>query len=142
MPYRYLEDVAIADLAFEAEGESLNQLFSEAVLALTAAMVEPDTLKGREKCRLSAGADELDTLLFRTLSEAVLMKDAEQLLFLPEHAEIVQTEAGYKAVVEGKCDRIDPKRQKLRTDVKAVTLHDLSVGQKSGKWVCRVTLDV
>ena len=47
MPYHYLDDVAIADIAFEAYGESKEEMFIAASDALMNVMVEDlVTIKG------------------------------------------------------------------------------------------------
>ena len=40
MPYKYLEDVSIADVAFEATGRTLDDMFESAGLAVTNVMVK------------------------------------------------------------------------------------------------------
>ena len=40
MPYKFLEDVAIADVAFVATGKTLEELFESSALAVTNTMVK------------------------------------------------------------------------------------------------------
>ncbi|PSN87352.1 hypothetical protein B9Q03_10690, partial [Candidatus Marsarchaeota G2 archaeon OSP_D] len=63
MPFRYLEDVAIADLAFEAESESLEGLFEDAAMALFEAMANTATLRAAGKRRIVVRADTVEDLL-------------------------------------------------------------------------------
>ncbi len=45
MPYRYLEDVATADAAFEVEGNTLEELFRDAAVATFEVMADIRTVK-------------------------------------------------------------------------------------------------
>ena len=42
--FRFLEDVALADIAFEAEGDSIEDLFQGATRALLETMADPQTV--------------------------------------------------------------------------------------------------
>ncbi|PSN94247.1 hypothetical protein B9Q04_04890 [Candidatus Marsarchaeota G2 archaeon BE_D] len=141
MPFRYLEDVAIADLAFEAESESLEGLFEDAAMALFEAMANTATLRAAGKRRIVVRADTVEDLLYKFLSEVVYLKDAEALLF--KNVDVAITvNGGYTLVGEGEYDVVDPSRQELRMDVKAVTYHMFRVEKRDGSWVCTVVVDV
>jgi SHS2 domain-containing protein len=81
MSYRFLEDVAIADVAFEARGKSLAELFSNAALAVTNTMVQDvGTVEQKVAKNVELEADDLKcscTISCRNL----FYKDAELLLF-------------------------------------------------------------
>ncbi len=81
MPYRYLEDIATADVAFEAWGDTLEEMFVAAADATMNVMVSDlDTIARVEYRTLQATAEELDMLLFELLQELIFYKDAERLL--------------------------------------------------------------
>ena len=50
-PYRHLDDVALADIAFEAEGETLASLFEACALATTEPMAESAGISPRLSAR-------------------------------------------------------------------------------------------
>src|SRR5512142_1615916 len=82
MPYRYLDDVAIADVAFEAEGKTLRELFESSALALTNIMIrKPESLEPKVTRRFEVTAENAEMLLYHFLQELVFYKDAERLLF-------------------------------------------------------------
>jgi SHS2 domain-containing protein len=143
MPYRFIEDVAIADVAFEAEGRTLVGLFEEAASALTATMVkDPDLLEADEERAFSVRAGDREMLLFQFLQELVFLKDAELLLFSRCRLRISREGAAWvlEATVRG--ERISPERQELLADVKAVSLHRFSLGRTTRGWKASVILDV
>ena len=84
MPYRYLEDITVADVAFEATGNSLEELFMEASKATLNTMIEHlDSLETRLNREVSLSAFELDMLLFSYLQELLFLHRLGLLVSLP-----------------------------------------------------------
>lgn len=141
MPYTYLEDVAIADLAFRAESDSLEGLFEEAARAVMEAMANTQTLEPKGTRSICVNADNVEDLLYKFLSEIVFLKDAEAILFKNIKVKIAR-DGEYTLTAEGEYDYIDPGRQELRMDVKAVTYHMFRVVEEKGRWTCTVVVDI
>ena len=142
-PYRYLEEIATADVAFEARGVTLEETFLAAADATLNTMVEEiGTVAPRERRVFSLAADSLDLLLFELLQELVYHKDAERLLLRVRDLRIEETGSGVRLHAEAVGETIDPGRHPLLADVKAVTLHRLSVEKTPSGWRAVVVLDV
>jgi SHS2 domain-containing protein len=143
MPYEFLEEVAIADIAFTAWGETLEATFVAAAAAVVHAMIEdPETLRSQETRTLHLEDEALDMLLFNLLQELIFYKDAEQLLLRVAHVRISETDGHYALQAEARGERLDPTRHHLGVDVKAVTLHHFSLEQTDQGWKAFVILDV
>jgi SHS2 domain-containing protein len=143
MTFRFLEDIALADVAFEASGESLEELFRESVAALLATMVaEPATVERRRSLRVTLADPELDMLLFAFLQELVFLKDARRLLLHADELAIVETAGGWQMEAVCRGEEIDRGRHPLLVDVKGVTLHRFAVDRVPEGWRGVVTLDV
>jgi len=143
MAYRYLEDFAIADIAFEATGRDLKELFSSAADATMNVMVEDlDTIEEREERDIKLRSGEPDMLLFDLLQEVIYYKDAEQLLLRIKNMTITRLAGAYVLRAVGTGERLDPLRHEQRADVKAVTLHHFKVEKTGGLWKALVILDV
>jgi SHS2 domain-containing protein len=144
MTYRYLEDFATADIAFEATGRDLNELFIAASDATVNVMIEDlKSIKPREEKILHLQNKEADMLLLDLLQELIYYKDAGQLLLLVQKMEV--TEIGDVFVLHGTAagEKLDPKRHAQRIDVKAVTLHHFMLQRtEDGGWRALVILDV
>ena len=143
MPYHYLEDIGTADIAFEATGRDLPELFTSAADATMNVMIENlDTIEPRETRRLELKNDAIDMLLFDFLQELIYFKDAERLLLRVPEMGIEEKEDAYslKATIAG--EPLDPERHQQRADVKAVTLHDFRVEKTEGGWKASVLLDI
>jgi len=148
MSFKYLEKIAIADIAFEATSDSLNGLFEEAAKAATDIMVNPKTLKPKIKKTIKIKGDSLETLLYDFLSELIYLKDTKG--FLSSKIKVLidvkktKKEPGMSyeltAVLNG--ENINRKRHDLRNDLKAITMHMFEVKQEGGKWKARVVVDI
>jgi SHS2 domain-containing protein len=143
LQFRYVEDVAIADVAFEAWGSTLAEMFtaaSEATIQVMVAKSASIAPRIRREVRLEAEA--IDLLLFELLQELIFYKDAEQLLLRLLEANVEERGDGWtlSAVLGG--EPIDPSRHELLVDVKAVTLHRFLVEPFEGGWKAFVILDI
>ena len=81
MPYEYLEEIGTADIAFEATGRDLAELFRDAADATMNVMIDNiEAIQPRETRQIELSNDKLDMLLFDLLQELIFLKDAERLL--------------------------------------------------------------
>ncbi len=146
MPYKYLEDVSIADVAFVAEGSTLNEMFESAGMATTNVMVKDlKTVKNKITKKISLENDSVEKILFEFLQEFVYWKDKDLLLFSDLNVSIKEVKDKNKkfvltAALRG--EKIDPSRHEMLVDVKAVTWHLFSVKKKGKTWSCQVVLDI
>ncbi len=141
MPYRYLEDIATGDAAFEADGRTLEELFREAAIATFEVMVDTESVEPRITREVELKNEAVDGLLFDWLSELVYLKDAEAVLFCKFNVNIEKNDAyELKARVSG--ENIDQQKHSLRSDVKAVTYHLFEVKKTEESWIARVILDI
>ena len=143
MPYRYLEEIGTADIAFEATGRDLPELFSDATDATTNVMIDNiEAIQPRQTRQIELSNNKLDMLLFDLLQELIFLKDTERLLLRVREVQIDDRDKMYlvKATAEG--ETLDPERHHQRADVKAVTLHNFTVEQTDVGWKARVLLDI
>jgi len=143
MPYRYLEDVAIADVAFEARGATLEELFKAAADATVNLMVaDLGTITSHEKRTIELEDDSLDLLLFNFLQELIFYKDAQKLLLRVREIRIERSDGSFKLRAEAHGEELNPAKHELGVDVKAVTLHRFQVQETPEGWQANVILDV
>jgi SHS2 domain-containing protein len=143
MPYRYIPDIAIADVAFEAWAETLEGLFLAAADATMNVMVaDLATIADNETRTLELEEEEVDMLLFQLLQELIFFKDAERLLLRVKEIEIRQLEGRYVLKAEARGEELNSDRHDLGVDVKAVTLHRFRVESTAQGWEAAVILDI
>ena len=86
--------------------------------------------------------ENAENLLFDFLEELIYLKDAKYILFGKFRVEIKKIRDNYilDAVAYG--EKINPEKHELKTDVKAVTLHEFFLKKTNKGWKCRVLLDI
>lgn len=141
MPFKFLEAIATADLAFEAEGKTETEVFAESAQALTSAMVDPATVKQIRKMEINFKAANLPDLLYDFLSEIVAVKDSDGLLFSKYQIKLAKNDK-YKLSATCFGEEINPETQDLRDDVKAVTKHKFFLEKTEDGFKAQVILDV
>ena len=141
--YRFREDIAIADAAFEAWGATLEELFAAAADATTNTMAENlEAIEDRQRRPIRLEEASADLLLFRLLEELIYLKDAEGLLLRVPAVRIRRRDGALALEAEARGEPLDPLRHRLQADVKAVTLHRLRVEQTARGWEASVVLDI
>ncbi|MDA2913625.1 archease [Acidobacteriia bacterium AH_259_A11_L15] len=145
-PFEFLDHPA--DVGFLARGNSLEELFAAAALALCDYGWKLETVRARQSIELRVRAASLEDLLYSWLSELLFLTDAEGWVFKRFSVERVEpTKAGgtspqLEVRGRGHGEKFDPERHRARTYIKAVTYHQLAVEEKHGAWVATVYLDV
>lgn len=143
MPYRYLEEIALADVAFEATGRTLAQLLESAALAVTNTMVKDlKSISPKVSRTLEIKAPTAEKLLFSFLEELIFLKDAELLLFGRFEIGVKEGKEGFEAKAVCRGEKLNTKKHELLVDVKAVTMHHFEVKKTAKGWFARVILDI
>ncbi|NJD75531.1 MAG: archease [Candidatus Methanoperedens sp.] len=141
MSYRYRDDLATADAAFEAEGGTLEELFNDAAVAMFEIMVDTGSVSPRVTKTIDLVNEDIDGLLFDWLSELVYLKDAEGVVFSRFDVKIKKN-GSYELNAVATGENINRNKHRLRSDVKAVTYHMFEVKKTGDVWSARVVLDL
>ncbi len=142
MPYKSVEGFAMADVAFEASGKTLEELFASCGEALTSTMIkDPKELGVNAEKRFTLEAKDAEFLLHDFLQELLYLKDAELLLFREYKLKIEKAEKGMKLTATMLGDHLDPTKQTLLIDAKAVSWHMFKV-EKSNVWKAFFIVDL
>ncbi|MBI4044171.1 MAG: archease [Candidatus Diapherotrites archaeon] len=144
MKYRFLEDIAIADVAFEAFGKTAGELFENAALALFEVMADTKKLKAKEKLKVELGPKSLEGLLYSWLSELVFLKDTRETVFKKASVKITGKNGEFflSAQVSGQKISELSGKEIAATDVKAITKHLFSLKKEKGKFKALVVPDI
>lgn len=143
MPYRFLEDVSIADVAFEAWGGTVEEMFIASAEATVNVMVaDVDSIARQTRRSIRVESDALDLLLLNFLQELIYYKDAERLLLRAERVQVDTGHAPLVACADLAGEALDAARHDLLVDVKAVTLHRFRVAETERGWEAFVILDI
>jgi SHS2 domain-containing protein len=142
MPYEYLEDEALADIAFQARGATLNEMFHDAGMAVCTLLTDIDKLSRDRTIPFNLEAQSLDRMLYNFLDEIIFLKDAE--LFFAKEIQILEITKGEKWILDGNfvgCE-FDQKIHTVGNDIKAITFHELYVKETTHGWESHVIVDI
>ena len=133
MTYRVLEHTA--DIGIEATAPDIPTLFSEAVRATAAVILDADPPAGTDDLAVAAEADAVETLLAELLTEALWRFESTGSLPVGAELEVSATTAAGKFRMLKEVAVGGPA-------IKAVTYHQLSVECAGDEWRARVYFDV
>jgi SHS2 domain-containing protein len=140
VPFEFFDHTG--DIGVTLRAASLPALFADAAAALTDVVSERDAVARRDTWPVAVRSSALDLLLVEFLSELLFQFDARQRL-VGEAVVSVRGE-GERWTAEGELhgERFDPARHRIRTLVKAVTYHTLSVKEDGDGWHATLVLDI
>ena len=128
-----------ADVGLAIYGKDLQALFEHAGEGFFHIITDLKRVKPRVERRIDLGGESLDRLMVWWLGELLYLHDVDHLLF----SEFVVTsvgEKGLKAVAKG--EPFQEGLHVIKTEVKAVTYHQIRVEKKNGGWRARVIFDL
>ena len=132
-------DITTADVAFEAYGRSLEELFANAALAMFEVMINTKQVEPKIERKVEAQGNDLQSLMFSWLNSLLVFVDSENLAF--SEFKVKVDEKNFK--LEGICKGEEMNREKheTRTHVKACTYHQMEI-KKNKIWKARIILDI
>jgi len=128
-----------ADIGIIVYGEDLKALFENAGKAFFHLITDLRKVRHRTERKIVVKGESLDRLIVDWLSELLYLHDVENLLFKEFEVESVG-EDGLKAIAKG--EPFQEGVHAIKTEVKAVTYHQLEVRKKNGGWRAQVILDL
>ena len=132
-------DITTADVAFEAYGKDLDELFANSALAMFEVMINTKQVEKKIGKNVKVRGNDLQSLMFNWLNELLVFVDSENLVFSGFKVEIKKEKFTLSAACKG--EKIDSKRHEIRTLVKAATYHQMKI-EKNKIWKSRVILDI
>jgi len=140
MPFEFFD--VTADIGYRAYGETLNEAFQNAGLALFEVITDTSVLKTSIKKTISLKSEDRKALLFDWLNELIYLHDAEYLVFSHFQVNISGDESkGYQLEAEVWGEEFEQARHESRDEVKAVTYHLMEIDEEDG-YRLQVILDV
>ncbi|MCP8310778.1 MAG: archease [Candidatus Methylarchaceae archaeon HK01B] len=138
--YIFLEHTG--DEFIEAYGSTLEEAFESAGTALVDTMIDIDEVDETIEEFIKVDGWDLKNLLYNWLEELLIRVTSEDKVYSSFKVKIDEKEGGYEleAVVKG--EKLNLSKHKPKTEVKAVTYHQMDIKQDS-EWVAlRFLLDL
>jgi len=136
-PYEVLDHTA--DLRIRVRASDLPSLFENAGHALFDIIADINTVQPARRRRLSIQGADLEELMVNWLSELHYHFEVHGLL-LRRFTVLSLDDRSLSAEVQG--EAYDPDRHPLKTDIKAVTYHQLEIAQVGGEWQAVIIFDI
>jgi SHS2 domain-containing protein len=128
-----------ADIGVEGRGESLDEAFEQAALALTAVVTDPAGLRSDVVVPMHCRAPDRELLLFEWLNSIVYQMATGRRLFGAFRVSIRDGELDGEA----RGEPVNVARHAPAVEVKGATFTELAVRrEEDGRWCARCVLDV
>ena len=138
--YEYLEHTA--DAKFRAYGNTLEEAFQNAGVAMFNVMINTGGISDEVSEKIELTSEDLDGLLVDWLSELLYLFEVEQVVFGKFKIDgITEKDGNYSLSAIAYGESLDLSRHKFGTEVKAVTYNSLKVEKTMDGWVVQVVVD-
>ena len=127
------------DLGLEVWAGTPERLFAQAAVALLAQVVEAADEEPEGRVELDLQADDAADLLVHWLNTALLEAELRRAVWTRARVDKLSPQ-GLSGTLEGQ--RLDPRRQTLLREVKAVSHHGLELALDPPYCHCRIVLDL
>ena len=128
-----------ADIGIRGFGESINEAFEHAALAMTAIITDPNTISNIEMVEIACEAPDKELLLVDWLNELVYEIATRNMLFGKYQVSIRNS----SLVGQAWGEKIDILKHELIVEVKGATYTSLSVQHNDdGTWKAQCVIDV
>lgn len=126
-------------MAVVAYGKSLQKLFAHAAEGLIYIIADPDQIGKTEKQEIKLRGTDFENLLIKWLGEVLYLFEVKE--FLGKEFKIYSLQEKYlHAEIAG--EFYNSKKHLIKTEIKAVTYHQLVLKQQKGKWTAKIIFDL
>ncbi|MEP0860158.1 MAG: archease [Ignavibacterium sp.] len=129
-----------ADIAFDVEADSLEELFTEAFKGWLESVVEITNVEPSDELDIKLKSDSLEQLLVDFLNEINFLLTVKKILCLEVKKIEVNTNKFLMRVLLGTVELND--NFILKEEIKSVTYHQMEIRQENGKYFVRVVFDI
>ncbi|PIU52016.1 archease [Candidatus Desantisbacteria bacterium CG07_land_8_20_14_0_80_39_15] len=134
-----------ADIGIEAYGKDLNELFVNAARGMFSIITNPKKINNVEQVKIEISQVTLEDLLRSWLDELLYKQSTDEILFKKFDVKVDEREIRLDGKASG--EKFDAKKHQLKTEIKAVTYHQLEIQRYAGKnkkfaYIARVIFDV
>lgn len=134
--YRILEHTA--DIGFEAYGATEEEALENSAYALVSIITNPEQIKPEKTKSIAISADDREQMLIRYLNEILYVIDGES--FVP--AQVKVKRSGETTLYADLYGELRSDELETRTDVKAITYHQLEFRRSDKGYTIRVFVDI
>ncbi|MCK4261861.1 archease [bacterium] len=128
-----------ADLGIRVFGKTKEELFANAGYAMFDILIDLRNVQVKKTLKIKQEAPNVEELFLSWLSELLYQYNCKEMVF-KKFAIDKLTEEAISARAQG--EKLDLRRHQLKTEIKAVTYHELKVQKLKDCWEGQVIFDV
>ena len=129
----------IADVGVRGLGQTVDEAFAEGACALSAVILDIETIQPEQCVDVQCQADELDLLFAEWLNALIYEMDVRSMVFSRFKVNI----HGHRLIGRAWGEQFNRRRHPIAVGVKAATYMELKVYQRpDGLWVAQCIVDV
>jgi len=128
-----------ADVGIRVFGRTLDEVFVNAAYALFDQWTDLRKVRKKISREISVQGADREDLLIRWLGELLFLGESRGYLFKGFSIRRLDS-TSLQAVARGEI--FDPSRHRFKTEIKAVTYHQVELKEQDGRWQARVIFDV
>lgn len=136
-PYEMLDHTA--DIRIRVRANDLPALFENAGYALFDLITDINSVQPATRHRLSIRGSDLEELMVSWLGELLYRFEVHGVLLRTFSVHSLNDQA---LTAEAHGEAYDPRRHKLKTDIKAVTYHQLEITRAGDEWQAAIVFDI
>jgi SHS2 domain-containing protein len=138
--FEFLEHTA--DTKIRAYGETLEEAFTNAVLATTTVMTNPAVIKEKITKKVKITSSNEKSLLYDFLEEIILLLDTEGLLIKKtKNLQIKKNNEKYELTCELIGDYVK-QGYEVHSTIKAITYSEMEITQKENQYIIQIVHDL
>jgi SHS2 domain-containing protein len=139
--YEYLDHTA--DIKFQAYGETQEEVFENAALAMFNVIIDTGKVSGDTTREITLKSPDLEALIVDWLSELLYIFEVEEIIFREFRVEkIREEESGYSIKAQALGEKYYPDSHPFETEIKAVTYNQLEIVKTPSGWKAQVVVDI
>ena len=127
-----------ADMGIRGFGESMEEAFESAALAMVAVNVDLEKIKHEEKVTIICSEDDIELLFIAWLNNLLYEMVTRKMFFGKFQVNIKDGQLTGFAWGE----KIDLKRHEPGVEIKGISYSDLKVIHENGKWTAQCIVDI
>jgi|UniRef100_A0A7V2ZKP1 SHS2 domain-containing protein len=129
-----------ADIAFDVEADSIEELFIESFNCWLNSVVENISPDAEQKIEIKLSADSLEQLLVDFLNEVNFLLTVKKILCVDvEELTIDKEKLSLNAIMKIQNVKDDLM---LKEEIKSVTYHQMEIKEENGKYYVRIVFDI
>lgn len=127
-----------ADMGIRGFGESMEEAFANAAVALVAINVDPEKVRHETKIQIICHEEDIELLFIAWLSNILYEMSTRKMFFSKFQAEIHDGQLTGYAWGE----KLDLKKHEPVVEIKGISYSNLKVTQENGKWIAQCIVDI